>query len=98
MRPGTFAPNLPEDAFTLAVALGPGERRVLEAPIVAPGAAGWSLEATARAGTALVGTAVHALQSEALLTGQLVALLCAEESVCRDAQSRVASRAPTRIA
>ena len=77
-----------EDTFVGGVALGPGERRVLDLPILVAGA-GYRVEVTARAGGAVVGVAEHTIAREAVVSGQLVALLCDNDAVCREAQSRV---------
>ena len=76
------------DSFVAGVALGPGERRVLDLPILVAGA-GDRVEITARAGGAVVGVAQHTIAREAVVSGQLVALLCADDAACREAQSRV---------
>ena len=76
------------DSFVGGVALGPGERRVLDLPILVAGA-GDRVEITARAGGAVVGVAQHTIAREAVVSGQLVALLCDDDAACREAQSRV---------
>ena len=76
------------DSFVAGVALGPGERRVLDLPILVAGA-GDRVEITARAGGAVVGVAQHTIAREAVVSGQLVALLCDDDAACREAQSRV---------
>jgi hypothetical protein len=73
------------------VGLGPGERRLLDVPLAGTGYAGLRVEVSARAGGVMLGTAQHALRGgrDVMVAHRLVGLLCVEDAVCRDAQSRV---------
>ena len=77
------------DAFVVDLAFGPGERRALDLPILVAGYAGHRVEVAARAGSVPVGMAQRTIGRDTIVAAQLVALLCDDEAVCREAQSRV---------